>query len=116
MVSRDPSIEQAAGDAEPPREVPDLRAFYEHALETGQAGELVRELCRALGVNLRGLAELSGISQRTLLDWKNAQQHGHRRTLRDLESLVAPEAALLLRVEQIRATAPYGTRGRPRNR
>jgi hypothetical protein len=41
---------------------PDLVALYRTAVETGQAGELVRALCAVHGLSLRGLAEVTGIA------------------------------------------------------
>jgi hypothetical protein len=81
---------------------------------TGDAAELVRELCRTLGVSLRGLAELTGVTYQTLFYWQAGKQRAMDRTLRDVKPLLNPSRQMLRRVEVVRSRLPFGLRGRPR--
>lgn len=114
MTPTDPT-DQAASEAPAPT-AEDLPGLYEAALATGQAGELVRALCAVWGVNLRGLAELSGITAASLSTWN----HGGRampRTLRaDIAPLVKPTRAMQRRIADVRSRHPSGQRGRPSKR
>jgi len=96
--------------------LPDLPALYRAAVETGDAAELVRELCRTLGVNLRGLAELTGVARNTVWTWSAGRQKPSPLALHGLEALVSPTKALQRRIEKVRSLHPLGSTGRPKKR
>jgi hypothetical protein len=92
----------------------DLPELYQRALETGDAAELVRALCSVWGVNLRGLAELTGITYRTLSAWTRNEQQATQRTIRDLQPLLKPNRAMQRRIADVCPRAPLGLKGRPK--
>lgn len=94
----------------------DLPRLYQHALETGEAGELVRALCAVHGVNLRGLAELTGIPYSTIHRWSTGRQRGMPRTLRELQPLVRPSRSTRARIEAARSEHRFTSTGRPPKR
>jgi len=99
----------------PPATPEQLRALYDQALLTGDAAELVRELCRTLGVSLRGLAELTGIGHSTLAKWARGANPARPRTLRDVAPFLQPTKAIQKKVAATLAGHPLGRRGRPRS-
>jgi len=94
----------------------DLAALYRAAVETGDAAELVRALCLFHGVSLRGLAELSGVTQRALSAWSRGERTASQLALRLMKPMVHPNRTLSKRVEQVRKRWPFGLRGRPKSR
>ncbi len=106
----------STASAPPPATPEQLRALYDQAVATGDAAELVRELCRTLGVNLRGLAELTGVARNTVWTWSAGRQKPSPLALHGLEALVSPTKALQRRIEKVRSLHPLGSTGRPKKR
>jgi hypothetical protein len=65
------------------------------------------------GVNLRGLAELTGVSQRALGAWVRQERSATRRAVEDLQPLLKPSKAVLRQIGAVRQRFPIGLRGRP---
>jgi len=94
----------------------DLAALYQQALETGEAGPLVRALLETYKVNLRGLAEVSGVHHETLSRWGRGVNLADRRTLQGLRPLIYPDDELLDQLRRAASARPLSRRGRPRKR